>query len=358
MTELWKLLLDSGFAAWEMLLEASPYMILGLFIGGIIKVYMPSEFIIKHLGTGRISSVVKASLLGIPLPLCSCSVLPTAASLKKQGANRGATTAFLISTPESGIDSISISYAMLDPILTVARPVAAFVTAFVSGVTENLLKPPNEPALFVEEADSECACGSTCSTADDQIGEEAFHHKLISGIKYAFDDLWGDLAFLFFIGVIIGGIITSLIPEDLIKSYLGGGIKSMLLMLLAGVPLYICATASTPIAAALILKGVSPGAALVFLLAGPATNVTSLSVLLGVIGKRGTVLYLSTIAVCSLLFGLLIDVLYNAYNIDPQVVVGKAAELVPEPVQLISALLLIILSVKPLYRKFIPAATA
>lgn len=358
MTKLWELLLDSGFAAWEMLLEASPYMILGLFIGGIIKVYMPTEFIIKHLGIGRISSVIKASLLGIPLPLCSCSVLPTAASLKKQGANRGATTAFLISTPESGIDSISISYAMLDPILTVARPVAAFVTAFISGVGENLLKPPKEPALFVEEAESECACGDSCSVEDNQIAEEPFHIKLISGIRYAFDDLWGDLAFLFFIGIIIGGIITSLIPEDLIHNYLGGGIKSMLLMLLAGVPLYICATASTPIAAALILKGVSPGAALVFLLAGPATNVTSLSVLLGIIGKRGTVLYLTTIAVCSLLFGLLIDRLYNAYNIDPQVVVGKAAELVPEPVQLISALLLIVLSVKPLYRKFVPAATA
>lgn len=355
MADLLGIIIDSGLAAWEMLLDASPYMLLGLFIGGIIKVYLSTEFIVKHLGSGKISSVIKASFLGIPLPLCSCSVLPTAASLKKQGANRGATTAFLISTPESGIDSISISYAMLDPILTVARPVAAFITAIISGITENLLKPPQEPELLIEETGGECACDSSCSTEDSQTEREgqAFHHRLISGIKYAFGELWGDLAFLFFIGIIIGGFITSLIPEDLIHNYLGGGFSAMVLALLAGIPLYICATASTPIAAALILKGVSPGAALVFLLAGPATNITSISVLFGVIGKRATILYLLTIGGCSLIFGILIDFIYNTYNIDPQVVVGKAAELIPPPIQLVSALVLIILSVKPLYRKFV-----
>jgi len=206
-------------------------------------------------------------------------VLPAAASLKKQGANNGATTAFLISTPESGVDSISITYALLDPIMTVARPLAAFLTAFIAGITENLINPPKPQIFFpvISGMANSCCTDPGCQ-APNHNGQQTLLQKVKSGLKYAFGDLWGDLAGWFLLGLLVGGLITVLVPEDLITTYLGGGFTAMLLMLAVGIPLYICASASTPIAAALILKGVSPGAALVFLLVGPATNVTSLSV--------------------------------------------------------------------------------
>ena len=190
-------------------------------------------------------------------------------SLRKQGANNGATTAFLISTPESGVDSISITYALLDPIMTVARPVVAFITASLAGITENLFSysPGGTPVA----ANLSCPVDGCCDGIDCPPEEHRRHHtlleKLKAGIGYAFGELWADIAKWFFIGLLLAGLITVLIPDDVFSRYLGPGLPSMLLMLAVGIPLYICATSSTPIAAALILKGVSPGAALVFLLA-------------------------------------------------------------------------------------------
>jgi hypothetical protein len=171
--------------------------------------------------------------------------------------------------------------------------------------------------------------------------------KIGAGLRYAFIDLWGDMAGWFLIGLILAGIITSVIPTELMSRHLGGGLLSMLVMLAVGVPLYICATASTPIAAALILKGVSPGAALVFLLAGPATNVTSLTVLVGVLGKRATGIYLSAIAVSSVLLGLLLDWVYSVFGISARAVAGQAAEIIPLWLQAGCVLLLLAISVKP-----------
>ena len=173
--------------------------------------------------------------------------------------------------------------------------------------------------------------------------------KIILGINYAAKDIWGDLAGWFFLGILIAGIISVLIPDALVSQWLGGGVSSMLIMLILGIPLYICATASTPIAAAFIMKGVSPGAALVFLLAGPATNVTSLTVLTGVLGKRTAAIYLSTIAIFSVFFGILVDKLYLLLSISPQAVVGTASEMVPHYLQLAGALVLILISIKPFY---------
>ncbi len=295
-------------------------------------------------------SVFKAAIFGIPIPLCSCGVLPAAASLKKQGANNGATTAFLISTPESGVDSISITYALLDPIMTVARPVAAFVSAFVAGVSENLINPPKAQGLAM--ADLSCPLDNCCDGLDCPPEEHGSHHsfseKMSKGLHYAATDIWGDLVGWFFIGILLAGLITVLVPDELFVSYLGGGLSSMLLMLAFGIPLYICATASTPIAAAFILKGVSPGAALVFLLVGPATNITSLSVLVGILGKRATALYLLSIAVVSVACGLLLDGIYGMLGISASAVVGQAGEILPGWLELGGALVLLGLSAQPL----------
>ncbi len=337
--------------AWRLLLAASAYMIFGLLVSGLLRVFMNPASVVRHFGHGGIKSVVKAALLGIPIPLCSCGVLPAAVSLKKQGANNGATTAFLISTPESGVDSIAISYALLDPIMTVARPVAAFFSAIAAGITENLFRQKKSQAL--ERPDLSCPVDACCDGLDCPPEEHSRHHtfqqRVTAGVRYAFVDVWGDLVLWFFIGLLLAGLITVVIPAGMIDRYLGGGIFSMILMLAFSIPLYICATASTPIAAALILKGVSPGAALVFLLAGPATNVTSLTVLFGILGKRATAIYLLAVSAAAVGFGLLVDEVYQLMGVSPQAVVGQAGELVPPWMQLAGALLLLVLSIRPIY---------
>lgn len=336
-------------ASWQLLMQSAPYMLFGLAVGGMLKIFLSADYVAKHLGSGRFSSVIKASLLGIPIPLCSCGVLPAAASLKKQGANKGATAAFLISTPESGVDSISITYALLDPLTTIARPVSAFISAMAAGISINLLQAPTpqHKPLPVPAIHSDCGCSGGCSTSTEEI-EETLLNRLVTGLRYAASDIWGDLAGWFFVGLLAAGLITVLIPDEAIAGYLGGGLNSMLLMLCLGIPLYICATASTPIAAAFIVKGVSPGTALVFLLVGPATNITSLSVLFGILGKKATALYLAAIASIAVLCGLTLDMIYISLGISAVATMGEAGEFLPETVSLIAALILLVLSAQPL----------
>jgi len=276
-------------------------------------------------------------------------VLAAAVSLRKQGASNGATTAFLISTPESGVDSISITYALLDPIMTVARPVAAFVTAFAAGLTENLFGYRRDREQMTP--DLGCPVDNCCDGSDcpDEVHRRhhSFFEKIRAGLIYAFGELWADIAGWFLFGLLLAGAITALIPDDVLTTYLGSGLPAMLLMLAVGIPLYICATASTPIAAALILKGVSPGAALVFLLAGPATNLASLTVLVGILGKRATAIYLAAIAVMAVAFGLAVDRVYASFGISARAAVGQAAEILPGWLQWAGALIVLALSVKP-----------
>jgi uncharacterized protein len=342
-------ILEILWESWLTVQHSSVYILFGILVAGLLRVFIRPEAVTRHLGQGRVSSVFKAALLGVPIPLCSCGVLPAATSLKKQGANNGAITAFLISTPESGVDSIALTYALMDPIMTVARPVSAFATAAGAGLAENLLlKGKEEPKTA---PDLSCPVDRCCDGIDCLPEVHRRHHTLMekmkAGLGYAMRELWSDIATWYFAGVVIAGIITVSLPSDFMARYLGGGILSMLVMLVVAIPLYICASASTPIAAALILKGVSPGAALVFLLAGPATNVTSLTVLLKILGKRGTAVYLLSIAFFTLLFGLLLDQIYRLSGISAQAVIGHASEWIPEWVEFAGAAVLLALSVKP-----------
>ncbi len=339
-------------ASWQMLLDSSIYILFGLLVGGWLKVFLSPEYVASQLGKGRFKPVFKAALFGIPIPLCSCGVLPAAAALKKQGANNGATTAFLVSTPESGVDSISISWALLDPLMTIFRPFSAFVSAFTAGVVENLINPPQSvdnvsPAVSCPVDD---CCDKTECSPQDQQRHHGFIEKAGVGLRYAVTELWGDLAGSFFVGIVLAGFITVLLPDTFFQSYLGGGISAMLLMLVIGIPLYICATASTPVAAAFILKGVSPGAALVFLLVGPATNIASLSMLTRLLGKRSTVVYLLSISITSILCGLVLDQIYDFFDLSAQVTVGQATEIIPFWVQIGSTVMLLALSVQPLLK--------
>lgn len=247
-------------------------------------------------------------------------MLPAAASFKEQGANRGALASFMVSTPESGVDSIAVTYALLDPIMTVARPLAAFVTGISAGFVENTVNWKTGEDGFDDTADEK--------TAGTRLRVPLLK-RLRYGLSYGFREIWADIAVWFFIGLLLAGTITVYLPESLSQMVLGGGILAMLAMLLMGMPIYICATASTPIAAAFLLKGASPGAVLVFLLVGPATNMTSLSVLVRILGRMGTVRYLLVIAVVSILFGLGLDALYQTLNIEARALVAEMRETIP-----------------------------
>jgi hypothetical protein len=229
--------------------------------------------------------------------------------------------------------------------------VVAFVTAAVAGITENLLGPKSETTQITPDLSCPvdgCCDGQNCSP-EEHRRHHTFMEKLSAGMRFAVNDLWEDLAAWFIVGVLLAGLITVVIPPDMFGKYLGAGLPAMLIMLAVGIPLYICATASTPIAAALILKGVSPGAALVFLLAGPATNIASLTVLTGVLGKRATAIYLASIAVCAVLFGLLVDQVYASLGISAQAVVGQASEIIPEWAGWIGAIAILAMSIKPVW---------
>lgn len=327
---------------WHTLDEAAFYILFGIFIAGLIQMLVDKDKIAKHLGKPGLKSVILAALFGVPLPLCSCGVIPTAISLKKNGASKGAVLSFLISTPESGVDSIAISYALLDPIMTIFRPLAAFVTAIIAGVTENIFGK--------KEKDVSNKPINSCVFCDDE--EEYHDHSFINrfkyGMRYAFIDLLGDIAKWLIIGIVIAGIISYFVPQQIIENYLGSGLGGMLVMLVIGIPLYICATASTPIAAALIAKGMSPGVALVFLLAGPATNAAGILAVAKFLGKRSVVIYLVSISTSAVILGLLLNQLYLATGINIKATLGKAGEVMPHCLKIISAIVLISLMVNTL----------
>jgi uncharacterized membrane protein YraQ (UPF0718 family) len=330
---------------WHTFDDASFYILMGVVFAGLIQIFIDKDKIAKHLGKPGLKSVLLAALFGVPLPLCSCGVIPTAVSLRKNGASKGSVLSFLISTPESGVDSIALSYALLDPLMTVFRPVAAFFTAIVAGISENLFGNKNDNIGIQQE--------SKCDCCDVAVGEKHSHslfQRFRYGIRYAFVDLLSDIAVWLFLGIVIGGIISYFVPQNIIENYIGSGIHSMLFMLAVGIPLYICASASTPIAAALIAKGMSPGVALVFLLAGPATNAAGILSVRKFLGKRSMIIYLLSIAICAVSLGLILDQIYLVAGINAKAIIGKAGDVLPHPVKLFSAILLIGLMINSFFQ--------
>lgn len=297
---------------WQIFTDAAPYVIFGFLAAGLIKAILPEEAVAKHLGGRSTSAVLKASLLGIPLPLCSCGVIPAAISLRKQGAGRGASAAFLVSTPESGVDSIAITWALLDPVMTIVRPIAAFITGTLTGILINLL-PEEETELDAEP--KSCGCSEPCKTSEF-AAKEPLLKRMIAGVRYAFGELLKDIGSWLLLGVLIAGVVATLVPDGFFALLFEHQAASLVVMLLVSIPLYMCASASTPIAAALVLKGLSPGAALVFLLAGPATNAATLTIVARFWGRKATAVYLAVIACCSLVLGWLLNEFYAWAGID------------------------------------------
>lgn len=306
------LLLAVVRSCWGIFAESAPYVLFGFFAAGLLKGLIPEEAVSRHLGSNSLGSVLKASLFGIPLPLCSCGVIPAAVGLRKQGASKGAAAAFLVSVPETGVDSVAITWALLDPLMTLLRPLAAFVTATVTGVLINFL--PDHPPPPPETPPPGCGCQENQDA--DAPAPPGRGARLRAGLGYAFGDLLQDIGRWLLLGILIAGVLAALVPADFFARHLKGELLSLLLMLGIGVPLYICASASTPIAAALVLKGLSPGAALVFLLAGPATNAATVTVVRRYWGRAPTLVYLASIGACSLLLGWCTNRLYAWSGLD------------------------------------------
>ncbi len=280
--------------------EMSPYLLFGFLAAGFLSVLIPPSVVERHLGGSGIWQVVKASIFGVPLPLCSCSVIPVSMSLHKHGASRASTISFLLSTPQTGVDSIFVTYSLLGIVFAIFRPVAAFITGVVGGVLVNIFGEKKEG---VEQKSEKCS--------DECCNHPKQKRYIYRAFKYGFINLPTDIGRAMLIGLVIAAAMSALIPDDFFAAYLSSGILSMFVMMLVGIPVYVCATASVPIAAVLIDKGISPGAALVFLMTGPATNAASIVILWQILGKRTAIIYLLTVAGCAIAFGLTIDYIFN-----------------------------------------------
>ena len=307
--------------------DMSPYLLFGFFMAGLLSVLISKDMVERHLGGKGILPVVKASLFGVPLPLCSCSVIPVSMSLNKHGASKGATISFLLSTPQTGIDSIFVTLSLLGPVFAIVRPVAAFLTGVIGGTAVDIFGPylKTGPAEKTECTDACC----------DKKSKDS---KIVRGLRHGFITLPRDIGRAMLIGLLIAAAISAVVPEDFFATFLGPGILTMVIMMLLGIPVYVCATASVPLAAVLIAKGVSPGAALVFLMTGPATNAASLVTIWKTLGARTAVIYLLTVAGCALASGILLD--YIAAGTDFQVVT-KPGQMLPDIIRYLSAAVLL-----------------
>ncbi len=337
---------------WFLLLEMAPWLLLGLVFAGLLKVYFPQKHIDKYLGKSNFRSALNGSVLGVPMPLCSCGVIPTGISFFKNGASKGATNSFLISTPQTGVDSILATYSMLGWPFAILRPVVAFVTGVFGGVLTNIFvkeKPKPAPVFSTFKLDvSALDKTENCDDADCACHEEKdTRPRLIQAADYAFIDLLQDIAKWLIIGFLVAALISVVLPNDFFSRFQGNGLVEILIVLAASVPIYICATGSIPIAAVLLLKGVSPGAALVFLMAGPATNVATITVLGKTMGRKSLSIYLISIIGGAIFFGLLTNLLIPADFILSKIVHlhgdGSEHEMLPYWLQLASAVLLIAL---------------
>ena len=276
--------------------EMSPYLLLGFLLAGLMHAFIPGGWYAKYLSGHSLRSVFNAALFGVPLPLCSCGVLPTAMSLRREGAGKGAVTSFLIATPQTGVDSIFATYSLMGLPFAIVRPITAFLTAIVGGTLVNWGTTDTAP-LPTATAATHC-----CATQ-----KQSFMQRMLSALRYGFVEMMQDIGKWLVIGLIIAGLITVLVPDSFFAVFKDNTLLSMLLVLCISIPMYICATGSIPIAVALMLKGLTPGAALVMLMAGPACNVASLLVVNKVLGKRTLLLYLAAIIGGAVLSGIAID---------------------------------------------------
>lgn len=324
---------------WNLVIESAPWLLIGYLLAGVIKQVIPSEWVHKQLAKPGFVSIVKGAFIGAPLPLCSCGVIPTALAVRKAGASKGATSSFLVATPETGVDSISFSFAVLGPIFAIARPIAALTSAIVAGVLVNSFDTEEELVEPVKAAGS-CCHSKQQEQAEPQTG---LGEKLISAVQYGYGRMISDTAKWLVIGLVAATIITAVIPQSFFLQW-GDGLVAMIVMVVVGLPMYICATASTPVAAGLLFAGISPGAALVFMLTGPATNIATMGVIKEQLGMRSLTAYMAGVIITAIACGLLLNELYAVFGWQLQLSMMEHGESYPLWRQLAAVLLCALLA--------------
>ncbi len=320
----------NGF--WNLVIESAPWLLLGYLLAGIIRQVIPGSWVEKQLAAPGVASVVKGAVIGAPLPLCSCGVIPTALAIRKSGASKGATASFLVATPETGVDSISYSYAILGPLFAIVRPIGALLSAVTAGL---LVRAMDSEDNLVDEQQLGGCCGaektepdqsaccndektesmeSGCCRAEKvQSVQTGLGKKLVSALQYGYGRMISDTAKWLTIGLIAATFITTFVPESFFLQW-GDGLLAMVIMVIIGLPMYICATASTPVAASLLFAGISPGAALVFMLTGPATNIATMGVIKEQLGIRSLIAYLIGVIFIAILCGLTLDLAVSVFG--------------------------------------------
>lgn len=364
--------IEEFFSNLFLLLDAmSIYIMVGLLIAGVLKQLIPEDFISKNLGKDSTGSVIKATLLGIPLPVCSCSVIPIAQGLKKEGASKGAVQSFLISTPITGVDSILATFSFFGLLFTLFRIISSVIIAICVGLIQNIAEKKEKvvkPQFFTtsvqkkeesccssscgcgsehEEKEEESCCGSSCGCSSEH--KKGFSLKAV--FKYAYVTLFEDMVKSLSIGLILGALFTTFVPKEYSSILFENEILTYFVILIVAIPLYTCATASLPLAAAFMLQGMSAGAAFIFLTAGPATSAVTMSVIYKMLGKQSLIIYVSTIALLSLVFGFMFDSLFGTL----EVLNIKQAEEGTNILNRVSSILMLLLIgyylIKPLFNK-------
>jgi uncharacterized membrane protein YraQ (UPF0718 family) len=359
---------------WLVYLDTAVWLLIGLLAAGLIKLFISEDTMRRWVGGRGIGAILRAALFGAPLPLCSCGVLPAAIGLHRAGASKEATVSFLISTPETSVDSVAVTYALMGPLMAVFRPIAALVNAVGTGLLTTLVADKVVSQDVAESSESVTSCcsnktevepvsccssqaapvqTSSCCSQDKGSDNNLLSAKLWQVLSYAGAELLDDISKWLIIGIVLAGAMITFIPPDWFAQW-GNGIGAMLVMLVVGIPMYICAVASTPVAAGLLISGVSPGAVLVFLLVGPATNIASFALLKNELGLKVTLVYLAGLSVFSLLMGLLLEWLLATQGWHITAALGESHAMLPGIVSWASALLLLFLMIKPLRRAVIP----
>lgn len=339
-----------------MLGEMAPYILLGFLIAGLLHAFVPSSAMARHLSGRGLGPVVKAAAFGIPLPLCSCGVLPTAVALRRGGASRAASTSFLIATPQTGVDSIAATASLLGPAFAIVRPIAALVTSLFGGLAVGALADGDAPSPA-----GDSSAGASCAPAP--AGRRSFVSKLLDALRYGFIDLVGSIGGWLVTGLIIAALITVYIPADFFASLGAHPLLAMIAVVIVAVPMYVCATGSIPIALSLMLKGLSPGTALVLLMAGPAANFASFALISREMGRRAAAIYVAAIVVGALAFGLAIDYLLPAswFALPAKVAAachhGADGVLILPPFTAVCAAILAALLIAALIRRYFTGST-
>ena len=314
---------------WNVLAMMAPWLLAGFLLAGVVSVLLPRSWVVGVMGRARgWCGVLNAVLIGVPLPVCSCGVLPLTAGLRKAGAGKGAVAGFLISTPQTGIDSILATFALMGPVFAVARPLAAFATGLAGGVAVDVLTRGEADAATTENPKKEghcccCHCHEHVEPSESARSVEA--NPLVRILRTGYGELLGEVAHPLAVGLVVAAVVTAFVPANFFATAFGGNDwLAMPAMVLLGFPMYVCSTASIPIAASLVAKGLTPGAAFDFLMVGPAINAASMTAVAKMIGVRASVVYALVIALGAVLCGVGINLL--PFDVLPQVTADAASE--------------------------------